>query len=213
MVADPGPPQAMQRVVGLDLDLAKCGVGIITRRPQRDDCIVSSRKLIALLHKTGPADAKGKPTETLNDRTDRIMDIADQACHFALSADLVMIENKFAGTAGAKSIDRHGAYWQVIIRCHRANIPVVEIAPTSVKLAITGDGRADKAKVSGALGRLWPDFTVESDDEADAMCLAHLGAVYLNWPVVSLERHRQVRAQWPIFLTGDLPPTDLGATA
>lgn len=204
---------AMQRVVGLDLDLAKCGVGIITRRPHRNDCIVSSTKLTAPLRKTGPPDVKDKPTETLDDRATRIVDIADQACHFALSADLVMIENKFAGTAGAKSIDRHGAYWQVIIRCRRANIPVVEIAPTSVKLAITGDGRADKAKVSGALGRLWPDFTVESDDEADAVGIAHLGAVYLNWPVVSLERHRQVKVSWPIFLTGDTPSNDLGATA
>lgn len=188
-------------VVGLDLDLAKCGIGIVTYRPERNDCCVAAQRLTAPLRKTGPPDAKGKPTESLTDRHARIVDIAETACATALIAELVMIENKFAGSPGGKSIDRHGAYWYVVGRCLRKGIPVVEIAPTSLKLAIAGDGRADKAKVSGALARLWPDLVVESEDEADALGLAHLGAVWLGWPVTALERHHQVKASWP-------PPQD-----
>jgi crossover junction endodeoxyribonuclease RuvC len=191
---------AMRRVVGLDLDLAKCGIGIITHRVARGDCIVISEKLTAPLVKTGPLDGKGKPTETLVDRHTRITDISEQVCHFALTADLVVIENKFAGSPGGKSIDRHGAYWHVVGRCIRKNIPVVEISPKSVKLAITGSGTSDKAAVAGALQKLWPDWTIGSDDEADAVGCAHLGAVYLDWPVKTLERHRQVKTAWPTFL-------------
>lgn len=188
---------AMRRIVGLDLDLAKCGIGIITHRPARRDCIVSSEKLTSPLIKTGPVDTKGKPTETLTDRHARISDMSRQVCHFALTADLVVIENKFAGSPGGKSIDRHGAYWHVIGQCIRKDIPVVEISPASVKLAITGSGRADKAAVAGSLARLWPEWTIGSDDEADAVGCAHLGAVHLGWPVATLERHRQVKAAWP----------------
>jgi crossover junction endodeoxyribonuclease RuvC len=189
----------MKRVVGLDLDLAKCGIGIVTCRPSRDDCIVTSEKLTMPLVKTGPLDAKGKPTETLLDRHARIVGMSDQVCRFALTADLVMIENKFAGTAGSKSIDRHAVYWHVVGRCIRKGIPVVEISPKSVKLAITGSGLSDKAAVGGKLKDLWPDWTIGSDDESDAVGLAHLGAVWLGWPVKTLERHRQVKAAWPIW--------------
>jgi Holliday junction resolvasome RuvABC endonuclease subunit len=192
----------MRRCVGLDLDLAKCGIGVITYRPDRGDCLVTSTRVTSPMRKTGPPNLKGKPTETLIDRHARIVDIANQACHMALSADLVVIENKFAGSPGGKSIDRHGAYWWVVGRCLRKDIPVVEVAPTSVKLAIAADGRADKAKVAGALGRLWPAFTIGSEDEADAVGLAHLGAVYLGWPVTTLERHRQVKASWPDLALG-----------
>jgi crossover junction endodeoxyribonuclease RuvC len=194
----------MKLVVGLDLDLAKCGIGIITYRTTRGDCLVVSEKLTSPLVKTGPRDAKGKLTETLVDRHARITDISGQVCHFALSADLVVIENKFAGSPGGKSIDRHGAYWHVVGRCIRKNIPVVELAPASVKLAITGTGRADKAAVAGALSRLWPDWTIGSDDEADAVGCAHLGAVYLGWPVKTLERHRQVKTTWPTFFDSEV---------
>jgi crossover junction endodeoxyribonuclease RuvC len=190
----------MRRVVGLDLDLAKCGIGIITHRPDRGDCLVTSARVTAPLRKTGPVNVKGKSIETLSDRHSRIVDIAGQACHVALTAELVMIENKFAGSPGGKSIDRHGAYWWVVGRCLRKGIAVVEVAPASVKLAIAGDGRADKAKVSGALARLWPDFAIGSEDEADAVGLAHLGAVYLGWPVATLERHRHIKVEWPVFV-------------
>ena len=193
----------MRRVVGLDLDLAKCGIGIITLRPDRGDCTVASAKLTSPLRKTGELDAKGKPTECLRDRYDRISDISGQAWHHASLADLVVVENKFAGSPGGKSIDRHGAYWHVVGRCLRADIPVVEVAPTSLKLAIADDGRADKAKVSGALARLWPNLVIGSDDEVDAVGLAHVGAVRLGWPVIALERHRRVKCVWPPFVDAE----------
>lgn len=192
----------IQRVVGLDLDLAKCGIGIVIHRPDRGNCLVASAKLTSPLVRTGAVGSNGKPTECLRDRYARIADIAKQACHHAVTADLVVIENKFAGSPGGKSIDRHGAYWYVVGRCLRNNVPVVEMAPTSVKLAITGSGRADKAAMAGGIARLWPDLVIGSDDETDAVALAHLGAVRLGWPVTTLERHRQVKCVWPMFGLG-----------
>lgn len=56
---------------------------------------------------------------------------------------------------------------------------IVEIAPTSVKKTLTGDGKADKAVVAIAVRqrlRLPGDYAFATDDESDAaaVCLAYL---------------------------------------
>jgi len=44
-------------------------------------------------------------------------------------------------------------------------------------------------------------LVIGSDNEVDAVACAHLGAVALGWPVVTLARHRDVKwTEWPAFL-------------
>ena len=54
-------------------------------------------------------------------------------------------------------------------------IPVVSIAPSSLKLWATGHGRADKPAMIEAARRFWPEWRGEDDNEADALCLAAWG--------------------------------------
>ena len=54
-------------------------------------------------------------------------------------------------------------------------IPVVSIAPSSLKLWAAGHGRADKAAMIASARRLWPAWAGSDDNEADALCLLAWG--------------------------------------
>lgn len=54
-------------------------------------------------------------------------------------------------------------------------IPVVSIAPSSLKLWAAGHGRADKPAMIASARRLWPAWVGEDDNEADALCLLAWG--------------------------------------
>jgi Holliday junction resolvasome RuvABC endonuclease subunit len=142
--------------------------------------------------KTGPPDAKGRPTECLRDRVARSRAIAADVWHFAATADLVVIEGLFTAQNAGKLIDRAATWMRIVDRCISADVPVAVIAPAALKLPIAGSGSASKTEMISALMRLWPDLALHSDNEVDAISCAHLGAVALGWDVPTLERHRKV---------------------
>lgn len=178
----------MHRVVGLDLSLTCTGIGVITLRSGRP-CIASAATVTS----------KGRRAASLVDRHERLTVLGRDIVHHAAGAELAVIEGPFVGSKGGSPIDRMALFWFVAGALIRREVPVAVIAPTSLKLAITGKGNCDKAALAVALSRLWPDVDVTSSDVSDAVGLAHLGAVYLNWPVETLERHRAVKAEWPIW--------------
>lgn len=59
-----------------------------------------------------------------------------------------------------------------IAACGRAEIPAVEYAPTAVKAAVTGYGRATKDQVQRMVQRLLGLGQVPASDEADALAVA-----------------------------------------
>lgn len=177
----------MPRVVGLDLSLTCTGVGVITLRQGRP-CIASASTVTS----------KGTRAASLVDRHARITTLGNDIVHHAKGAELAVIEAPFAsGTKGGSPIDRMALFWFVAGALIRREVPVASIVGSSLKLAITGKGNCDKAALAVAITRLWPDVDVTSSDVSDAVGLAHLGAVYLDWPVETLERHRAVKAEWP----------------
>lgn len=183
----------MKRVCGLDLSLTCTGVAIITQRVC-GDCIVNATTI----------SSKGRRDDTLVDRHARLTSLGAEIVQHAATAELAVIEGPFlAGNRGGSPLDRAALFWFVAGALLRREVPVAVIAPSSLKLAIAGKGNADKAAVAVALNRLWPDVDVTSSDVSDAVGLAHLGAVWLGWPVTTLERHRQVKAEWPLFGGGD----------
>jgi len=181
----------MKRVCGIDYSLTCTGIAIAT--------LLANGQVKM---NTSTVTSKGKRAASLVDRHARITQIGQDILHHARVADLVVIEGMTPGAKGGSPHDRAAGWWWVVGGCIRAEVPVAVVAPTSLKLAIAGSGRADKASVAVALSRLWPDVDVTSSDVSDAVGLAHLGAVYLNWPITTLERHRQVKATWPIFTPG-----------
>lgn len=190
----------MSRVVGVDLSIRATGIGVITQRVDRPP-IVSAAEFKTVLVKSGPGRGKVHSTETLRDRVCRSRAIAADVCHQALLADLVVLEGLFTGPNAGKLLDRASTWMRIADRCIAADVPVAVVAPSALKLAITGSGRSDKAAMASALARLWPDLVIGSDNEVDAVACAHLGAVALGWPVVTLARHRDVKwTEWPAFL-------------
>lgn len=174
-----------RRVVGLDLSLTCSGIAIC----------VETRTGLRML--TDTITSKGKRAASIVDRHERLTQLGNDILHHAATADLAVIEGPFAGTKGGSPVDRFALFWFVTGGLIRREVPVAVVPPTSLKLAIAGKGNADKAALSASLVRLWPDVDVTSSDVSDAAGLAHLGAVWLGWPVITLERHRTVKAEWP----------------
>lgn len=179
----------MKHIIGLDLSLTKTGIGIITQRAT-GDCIATADTITSSGHRA----------DDLLNRHTRITELTQQITHHASTTNLAIIEGPVTGTRGGSPVDRYALWWSVASALIRREIPVAVISPKSLKLAIAASGNADKATVAVALNRLWPNVDITSSDVADALALAHLGAVHLGWTVVTLERHRQVKAEWPPFL-------------
>lgn len=170
--------------VGIDLSLTSTGVGIISRLAG-GQCKVVAHTVTS----------KGKRAASLVDRNERMVTLIKDIVRIAGVAELVVIEGLFGGAKAGSMLDRSGCWWFVVDALHRRGIPVAVVAASSAKLAIAGSGRADKAAMAMALSRLWPELEIANDDESDAVAFAHLGAVALGWPVVTLERHKTVKWQ------------------
>lgn len=175
----------MKRVVGLDLSLTKSGVAVI----------VATSRGVKLV--TDTVSSTGKRADNLVTRHARITTLAKELMHHASVADLVVIEGLFVGPNAGSLIDRSALFWWMAGGLIRRDVPVAVIPPTSVKLGIAGKGNADKVQVALAMAKMWPDADLGNNDSADAAGLAHLGAVWLGMDVPTLERHKQVKAEWP----------------
>ena len=65
----------------------------------------------------------------------------------------------------------------ILYEATRANIPVVEYAPSSVKLAVTGHGASDKRSVEDSVQRLVtlpPREMIDDEYDAIAIAITHL---------------------------------------
>jgi Holliday junction resolvasome RuvABC endonuclease subunit len=175
-----------ERIVGIDFSLTCTGVGEIVRQPGA-----------APVASAATFGSSGNRADTLPDRHERLTDLANRVVEHCAGARLAVVELPTTGARGASPIDRHHAWWLIVGGLVRREVPVATVASTSLKLAIAGSGRADKAALAIAVERLWPGLDVSSSDVSDAVGMAHLGAVRLGWDVPTLERHHQVKAVWP----------------
>lgn len=185
------------KIVAIDLSLAATGVAVVAQRVDRPP-IASVAEFKSTLTMTGPPKGKASTTECLRDRVVRSRSIADDAWHYASGAELVVIEGLFTGKTAGKLIDRAATWMRIVDRCVAHDIPVAVVAPTALKRPIAGTGGATKTEMISALVRLYPNVELKTDNEVDALAMAHLGAVALGWDVPTLERHRQVTwTEWP----------------
>lgn len=181
----------MKLIVGIDLSIAKTGIGIITRTVD-GRCVLSH----------GICTSEGKRGDTIPQRHARLSQLGRDILRYAANQKtvLVVIEGIIGGMAGGSVMDRHALHWFVMGALVRKEIPIAVISPTALKKVITDNGRADKVAISSAMHRLWPDLDAPSSDVTDAVALAHLGAVALGWDVKTLARHRDVNwTEWPAF--------------
>lgn len=174
------------RVVGLDLSLTSSGVALIL-----DGQIIT----------IGRIESKPVADATLADRRDRLRNVYRQVESFAVYADLAVVESpSFGQGRQGGSHDRAGLWWLVVDVLLAARIPVSEVSPAARAKYATGKGNAGKAAVVSAVTRRY-DREFGTDDEADALVLAAMGARHLGCPIEAslpathLDAMRNVR--WP----------------
>lgn len=138
---------------------------------------------------TWTATSVGRRHDTITERSHRLRTLAAEVVGTVHDDDCVVIEAPSHGSVGGSVWDRAGLWWLIVARLTARDIPVIAIAPMSRAKWATGSGKSDKAAVATAIGRLFPDVDITCSDEADALILAHAGAVALGYTVPAKAHH------------------------
>lgn len=180
------------RIVGLDMSLTGTGVAVL----ERDELTGETMPPRTLTLKS-----KGKAGDDLLTRGYRVDLLRQDVALAARYATFVIIEQPAFSQTGGSHHDRSGLWWLVVRDIQRLGIPVVEVAPTTLKKYVTGKGNASKMEVMAKMIRLMPQVEIANDNEADALALALMGArryataLEPSLPLVNLEAMEKVR--WP----------------
>lgn len=175
----------MTAVIGIDVSLTGTGLAAVTADGVFTVTTVGS---------------VGKRGDTLADRDRRLADLARRIGLFLQDWDdheLVVIEGPIRAIGGS-TWDRAGLWWLVIQMLDPSRTAVA--SPTTVKKWAAGKGNADKAAVAGGVTRLWPEFECGSDNEADALALASMGAQRVGMNLHPKRAHHSdalLRVEWP----------------
>ena len=87
--------------------------------------------------------------------------------------DCVAVEDLFFATNAKTAIAVGQARGVILLACAQAKIPVVSYTPLGIKLAITGNGKAEKNQVQRMVTRLLHLKEIPTpDDTADALAIA-----------------------------------------
>lgn len=143
-------------VLGIDPGSRRCGYGAVAREGSRLRVVDSG----VLLPGDLPMPAR------LGVILDRLTALFER-----VRAAEVAVEQVFSGASARSALLLGQARGVVLAAAARAGLPVFEYAPAQVKLALTGNGRADKPQMQRMARAL---FGVEASlsDEADAVALA-----------------------------------------
>ncbi len=162
-------------VLGIDPGLSRCGYGVVR--------LGAGRKAEALacgVIRTPPSDPLPQRLASLAIELEQLIDEVRPA---AVSVERVLFQ---ANARTAMSVGQ--ASGLALATAARMGIPVTQYSPNEVKLAVTGDGAADKAQVQAMVARLLRlDEPPRPPDAADALALAlcHLWRIPLSGAVAS----------------------------
>jgi crossover junction endodeoxyribonuclease RuvC len=146
-------------VLGIDPGLSRCGYGIVARERGKP------RALGCGVIRTPAADALPDRLLALDDD---LRLLVEQVRPSAMAVERVLFQNN---ARTAMSVGQASGLALVIAA--RAGIPVALYSPNEVKLAVTGDGRADKVAVQLMVARILNLAEVpKPPDAADALALA-----------------------------------------
>ncbi|MDO8470331.1 MAG: crossover junction endodeoxyribonuclease RuvC [bacterium] len=154
------------RVLGIDPGTTRIGYGIIVARGA------------ALTHVR--SELVQFPASTGAERLHRIAEAIDTLLRTE-RPDCVSIERLFVtrNQRTAMSVAEARGVIMAAVAAHQ--IPLIELTPSAVKLAVTGDGRASKAAVARMVGYLLKERFQVVDDITDALAIAIAGAGTLSF--------------------------------
>ncbi|MCH8013656.1 MAG: crossover junction endodeoxyribonuclease RuvC [Candidatus Dadabacteria bacterium] len=146
------------RVIGIDPGSRVCGYGVLEAQNGEVTYLISG--CIA-----------PNPALPFNQRLkviyDGLLKVIDQH-----TPDVMSIEDIFFAKNAKSAIKLGQAKGVALLAGSNAGISIYEYAPTKVKLALTGRGRANKAEVQNMLSKLLGVTTWESQDASDAVAIA-----------------------------------------
>ena len=147
------------KVLGIDPGTAACGYGIVQEKDGR---------LQALDYGWWKTPVSDRPEMRLRTIFEGVTALIEQAAPGA-----VAIEESFVGVDARTALSVGQARGAVLVASALAEVECAEYAPTRVKLAVCGYGRAEKAQMQRmvqAILRL--DTPPEPDHAADALAVA-----------------------------------------
>ncbi len=155
-------------VLGIDPGSRRCGYGVVAREGRRLRVVES-----------GVLEPGELP---MPERLGRILGELDALLRRTRPAE-VSVEAVFSGASARSALVLGQARGVALAVAARAGLPVFEYAPAEVKLAFTGNGRADKDQMLRT-ARLLLGADPALSDEADALALAvcHLARRGLRTP-------------------------------
>ncbi len=152
------------RILGIDPGLATIGIGLIETQEG-----MQIKALDWLVIKTPAGLPLPQRLEELSDDLQSL--IKDSA------PDLAVIERIFFATNRQTAIDVAQARGVILLTVGKVGIPIIEPTPLQLKMAVAGDGQADKRQVQDMVMRILKlDVRPSPDDAADALALALYGA-------------------------------------
>ncbi|MFA4937517.1 MAG: crossover junction endodeoxyribonuclease RuvC [Patescibacteria group bacterium] len=93
---------------------------------------------------------------------------------------LISIEKIFFAANSKTALQVGEARGVLLVTIAVKHLPIVEFTPPQVKLAVTGDGRADKKQIQKMLQLVFKLTTpIKQDDAADAVAIAFCALTYL----------------------------------
>jgi len=173
-------------VVGLDLSLTATGIAV-----NRDD---------EPAEWTWRVRSKGTKADTLDDRAQRLGELARRILRAVGNPDLVIVEAPAFAQVSGSHHDRSGLWWLVVEPLLALVCPVAEVAPTTLKKYATGKGNASKDEVLAAIIRRYPMCNPADNNEADALALMAMGLDHLGEPladVPAINRQALAAVHWP----------------
>lgn len=173
------------RLVGLDLSLTSTG---IARVILADDGRVVGTHTEA----TGEQLDERAPLDEQIGRVDRVATSVLSLVGLHPIPDVVVVEGPLPGGRAPGTSEEERAWLRGLVyrRLHRAGVPLVEVAPSTLKLYATGNGRAGKPLVVQAIRRHYGDrFDLPlrkadgREDIADAIALVAMAARSVGHPI------------------------------
>lgn len=146
------------RVLGIDPGMARCGYGVLEGSAQS----VTPVEFGVLTTAPGPM-------------AERLAELfsALEALIARSRPTRAAVEQLFFGQNASTAIAVGQARGVALLALARAGVPVVELAPSVVKQAVAGYGRADKAQIQAMVTRLLAlPVRPKPDDAADALAVA-----------------------------------------
>jgi Holliday junction resolvasome RuvABC endonuclease subunit len=212
----------VSRVLGIDLSLIRPGIAVIDRDlpPLTGTLHLPSIKKPCKAVEEKPArgsrpakKAKAAVPMDLEARWSRIRITRDRVRQLvaARPTTLAVMERMYVDRASDDLLERAWAWGILAEDLSRLGVPVVMVAPSTLKLYATQDAKASKEQMLEAARWAWPDVEIEDHNAADAIWLAAAGARHCGWPVESVPAVQAAAlgaVEWPELLSDDLTDDD-----